>query len=578
MRATLALATVVALTAGPTSACRHEPAAPTRAVREPTRVATRSASQTAAPAREGASTGPLAPAVAAEEALGAADRGIFSDLDHRVQLTLPATLDRQEAFAAVDHARGQLVLYAGKRPIKVYPLGGKATLAVGDLTLPLRPGDRAELSPLLRRESVFVYHERVELPPGDADDDGIPDPLDLLIGARKTALNAANYDGRFERIDYPGGDVPREVGVCTDVIIRALRNAGRDLQQEVHLDIKRRPRAYPMVDKPNPHIDHRRVKTVLPYFQRHWEAHSPEPRDPNDPLLPGDVVFFDTFPSRPGTEHVGIVSDQHDDNGLPLVINNWTEGTVTKPMELLSWVTVTHRFRLPGNRAKAAPIHPLRTQLITAVADDWNTHRAVLRRYARDPGQAWQPIGKPVPAVIGRAGYGWGRGLHGPAAPAGRPGPTKQEGDLRSPAGVFALGKAYGYGERPNTLQLPYVRAQGDLRCVDDPASPQYNRIVSLSDTPKSWRSAEHMRREDDLYELAIVVAHNTRDRRRGGGSCIFLHVWAGPDVPVTGCTAMSKQALWSLAAWLQPNGAALVSLPRSEYAALADAWSLPPL
>ena len=136
------------------------------------------------------------------------------------------------------------------------------------------------------------------------------------------------------------------MGVCTDVVIRAVRNAGVDLQRALHADIKRSPRSYPMVKKPNPHIDQRRVKTLLPYFRRHWEAHALALDDARDPLRPGDVVFMDTFPSRSGPDHIGIVSDRMGESGLPLIINNWTNGTVTAEMDLLSFVPVLHRFRI----------------------------------------------------------------------------------------------------------------------------------------------------------------------------------------------------------------------------------------
>jgi L,D-peptidoglycan transpeptidase YkuD (ErfK/YbiS/YcfS/YnhG family) len=100
--------------------------------------------------------------------------------------------------------------------------------------------------------------------------------------------------------------------------------------------------------------------------------------------------------------------------------------------------------------------------------------------------------------------------------------------------------------------------------------------VLSTGAAPPDWHSAEKMRRDDDLYELAIQIAHNLNPVRPGHGSCIFLHVWAGPGVPVTGCTALDKRALFEVARWLQPNAAVLVSLPRSEYVALRPAWGLP--
>jgi len=235
---------------------------------------------------------------------------------------------------------------------------------------------------------------------------------------------------------------------------------------------------------------------------------------------------------------------------------------------------------LGGCRSKPAeakaPIGADKTQLVTVVTDDWNRFQAELRRYERSPGQAWKSVGAPADVVLGREGYGWGRGLHGGGAPAGRAGPIKREGDGRSPAGVFEIGTAYGYDAEPKGVALPYVQATPELRCVDDPASRHYNRIVSTVNTVADWQSAEHMRRQDELYAIAIVVEHNTRQTEPGAGSCIFIHVWRGPDSGMTGCTAMPFETLEAFANWLKPNATALVALPRSEYDALQRSWGLP--
>ena len=283
------------------------------------------------------------PAAAPEVCLGVHDSGIWSDLDDKLQLALPASLAPERVAARIDRKKSLLVLSIDGHPRKSYPLTGTAKLVVGTFELALRPGDRDELAPLLRAERLTEG-----APKHDADKDGIPDPLDVLVGAKKTVLNGDAYTEGYVTIKYPMGDVPREMGVCTDVIIRAVRNAGIDLQKEVHEDIARAKSAYPMVKGGgNAHIDQRRVATILPYFKRHWEAHSAALDDANDPLRPGDVVFMDPFPSRTGPDHIGIVSDTLGESGLPLIINNWTNGTVTAEMDLLTFVPVLHRFRLP---------------------------------------------------------------------------------------------------------------------------------------------------------------------------------------------------------------------------------------
>lgn len=224
----------------------------------------------------------------------------------------------------------------------------------------------------------------------------------------------------------------------------------------------------------------------------------------------------------------------------------------------------------------SAPVGADRTQLVTVISDRWNQFQATLRRYERSPGERWKPLGQPIDVVLGREGYGWGRGLHGSGAPEGRPGPVKREGDGRSPAGVFGLGTAYGYASTPEDLALPYIQATADLRCIDDPRSSHYNDIVSTADTEVDWQSAERMLRSDELYVLAIVVEHNTQPTIANAGSCIFLHLWQGPDRGMSGCTAMSMSALKELASWLRPEAGVLVALPRSEYEALRRPWGLP--
>lgn len=551
-------------------------AEPATVVPEPSVASPQGASEPAPPP-----TTPAAEAqagAAPESALGVEDRGIFSDLDARVQLALPAQLEAERVHALHDGARELLVLYEGDWPLKVYPLreGSASALELGAQRLALRPGDHAELAPLLDASRVRAASPTEAAPPADTDGDGIPDPLDVLLGARKAALNADRYDGRYERIDYPLGDVPRDIGVCTDVVIRALRNAGIDLQREVHEDILRRPKAYPHVSRPNTNIDHRRVKSLLPYFQRHFAAHSAA-STASDPYRPGDVLFMDTFPERSGVEHVGIVSDQRNAAGEPLIINNWTDGTVTTDMDLLgAGVPVTHRFRVPGRSSTAGPIAATVTQLVVVLSRTFSDWHARVQRYEREPERPFRRVGEPLPAVLGGAGYGWGDGLHGSGAPPGREGPIKREGDRRSPAGVFTLGTLHGYAASEPTLRSPYRQATADARCVDDPASRYYNQVVSSAATSERWRSAEIMRRHDALYELALEIEHNRSPVTAGHGSCIFAHVWAGPDVAVTGCTAFAEPDLRRLLEWLEPARAAWVALPEAEYLALRAAWGLP--
>jgi len=214
---------------------------------------------------------------------------------------------------------------------------------------------------------------------------------------------------------------------------------------------------------------------------------------------------------------------------------------------------------------------PLETrQLVVVTTPDWEATSGTLRRFEMD-GATWAEVGEPIAVVVGRSGLGWGRGLH----PVGLDGPTKREGDGRAPAGAFLLTETFGY-EPEGETGLPYRRATLDLECVDDPTSDYYNEVLDRTAVAPDWYSHEEMRRNDDLYRLGVVVAHN-RPAEAGAGSCIFLHVWAGPRSTTSGCTAMRGAAMDALAAWLDADAApVLVQLPEAEYARWQAAWGLP--
>ena len=232
--------------------------------------------------------------------------------------------------------------------------------------------------------------------------------------------------------------------------------------------------------------------------------------------------------------------------------------------------------------ALAGPIPEKSRQLIVGVAESWRARAVELFVFERPAyGQPWAPAGEGWPGTLGRGGLSWGRGLHGDGAPAGQDGPEKREGDRTSPAGVFALTRAYGYAERGRGL-MPYVGVSRSWRCIDDPESASYNLVLDSADLPagsRDWSSAERMRRNDGLYEWVIEIAHNLPARQSGSGSCIFFHVWRKPGAPTIGCTAMTKDRIQDLLDVLDPAALPVyVLLPKDTYGALRHRWHLPEL
>ena len=164
-----------------------------------------------------------------------------------------------------------------------------------------------------------------------------------IVQAARTQIGQTTiYDPAYVGLKYPDGDVPLERGVCTDVIIRALRKgAGLDLQKLVHEDMKKAFAKYPKIwglKKTDRNIDHRRVPNLSCYFERKGYSlgASKNKRD----YLAGDLVAC-LVGKRP---HIMIVSDKKAEDGTPLVIHNI--GTGTKEENTLFAFKITGHFRL----------------------------------------------------------------------------------------------------------------------------------------------------------------------------------------------------------------------------------------
>ena len=147
----------------------------------------------------------------------------------------------------------------------------------------------------------------------------------IVEAARSQVGKTLSYDPGYRSMNYPLGDIPIEKGVCTDVVIRALRTAlSLDLQKEVHLDMKSNFSKYPKhwgLKRTDRNIDHRRVPNLQTYFKRQgWSQ--PVTKNKND-YQPGDLVLCTVAEKLP---HIMIVSDKKSTDGTPLVIHNIGSG------------------------------------------------------------------------------------------------------------------------------------------------------------------------------------------------------------------------------------------------------------
>jgi len=216
-------------------------------------------------------------------------------------------------------------------------------------------------------------------------------------------------------------------------------------------------------------------------------------------------------------------------------------------------------------------------QLILARAEHWESSSAELRKFEKINGR-WKARGGRVPVRLGRNGLAWGLGLH-PLPPGAV---RKQEGDGKAPAGVFAIGHAYGYASsiRKHPALRYHQVTESDL-WVEDPDSRYYNHHLRLQGrSPQTpWEEQAQMRLNDPAHALKLFIAHNAPPESvAGAGSAIFFHLWRENGArPTSGCTVMAPSELEALIAWIDPTLQPLyVLLPEPVYRQVRPEWGLP--
>ncbi|HZK25825.1 MAG TPA: DUF1287 domain-containing protein [Oscillospiraceae bacterium] len=167
----------------------------------------------------------------------------------------------------------------------------------------------------------------------------------ILLGARAEAKKRVRYNAAYAVIAYPGGDISQTQGACTDVVIRALRNADIDLQVLIHQDMQANFALYPQdygLDAPDPNIDHRRVRNQMVFFSRFGQELPLTVADQLETWQWGDIV---SWRCADGQLHTGIVSDRTNRQGIPLVIHN---NSVTKEEDCLQRWDIIGHYRYPA--------------------------------------------------------------------------------------------------------------------------------------------------------------------------------------------------------------------------------------
>jgi D-alanyl-D-alanine dipeptidase len=215
-------------------------------------------------------------------------------------------------------------------------------------------------------------------------------------------------------------------------------------------------------------------------------------------------------------------------------------------------------------------------QLLVVVTDGWDNLQGTIYGFELHHGQWVLQFNNAV--VVGSKGMGIGEGISRLDITGA---PAKKEGDMKSPAGIFSIGTAFGYADDKDArwIKNHYLKSVDTLICVDDMRSAHYNTLVNKDSTKCDWNSFEYMHRKDDFYKWGLFINHNAAKPVPGEGSCIFMHIWANNHEGTAGCTAMPETDLLRILHWIDSREKPLlVQLPKAEYEKLKLQYHLPEL
>lgn len=216
------------------------------------------------------------------------------------------------------------------------------------------PTNRQADSPPITDQPATTDQPTEQAEPTQSDErqspvqEATPPSPPIVAAARDQIGKTTIYDAAYVGLEYPNGDVPIERGVCTDVVIRAFRDAqGVDLQKLVHEDMKANFAKYPTIwglTRPDKNIDHRRVPNLQTYFARRGYELTTSREASN--FQPGDLVTCTVGGNRP---HIMVVSDKTTVSGVPLIIHNIGRGTVEEDRLFAFPITGHYRVRVAND-------------------------------------------------------------------------------------------------------------------------------------------------------------------------------------------------------------------------------------
>lgn len=179
----------------------------------------------------------------------------------------------------------------------------------------------------------------------DFNKNGTDDYTDIMLGARKDAENEPRYDGSY----YEGGYPPDDIGVCTDVVWRAFKNAGYDLKRMVDKDISERAEDYTEIREADPNIDFRRVRNLHVFFEKYAVSLTCD-KEKIEEWQAGDIVIFGE------DRHIGIVSDKRNSNGQTYIIHNG--GQPKREEDYLKRGKITAHYRFDASKIEVEALVP----------------------------------------------------------------------------------------------------------------------------------------------------------------------------------------------------------------------------